>query len=174
MKYSAFPLSLLLSVFFSFGCYAKNEFTIEEVLGSSFPSGLVCSDKGNYAAWIENHNGIRNIFVSDGKETWQITKYTEDDGQNISNLFISPDNSILLFVRGGAPNRSGEIPNPLSLPEKTNRQIWKIDIDGKNIELISDGSSPSLSNNGKILAFLKGGQAWKAELGSDKDPTVDS
>jgi len=170
MKYPVFPLGLFLSVILTLGTYAQNDFTIEEILGSSFPSGLICSDNGDYSSWVENHKGIRNIFTFDGNRTRQITDYSEDDGQEISGLVFSPDNSFMIFIRGGAPNRSGEIPNPLSWPDRANKQIWKIDINGKNLELISDGSSPSLSNNGKILAFIKGGQTWKTELDSDKDP----
>jgi len=172
MKYPALPLCLLLSVFISLGCFAQNNFTVEEILGSSFPTGLVCSDYGEYAAWVENHQGIRNIYISDGTTSKKLTAYEEDDGQEISNLVFSPDHSFLIFVRGGAPNRSGEIPNPLSLPSAAKREIWKINLDDNSLGLISEGSSLSLSHDGKILAFINHGQAWKADLETGVDPKL--
>ncbi|MBT3244343.1 MAG: hypothetical protein HN352_14430 [Bacteroidetes bacterium] len=128
-------------------------------MSSGFPSGLVSSMTADLVAWVENLEGVRNIFVSNGQETQQITNYSRDDGQEISNLIISPDNTFIIFERGGAPNQQGEIPNPLSLAEKTKRQIWKINTDDKKPVLISEGDHPVLSSDGKTLLFSRRGQA---------------
>jgi len=149
---------------------AQNGFSIKDIMSSGFPEGLVCSSTEDLAAWVENREGVRNIFIYDGSRTRQLTEYKEDDGQVISSIIFSPDNSFLIFIRGGDPNRSGEIPNPLSLPERAKRQIWKIDLNGKNLKLISSGSSPVLSNKGNLLVFSDAGQIFKADLSSEDDP----
>ena len=162
---------LLIIITFSVKSLAQDDLTIKEVLSYNFPSGLVVSETGDLAAWIENKEGRRNIFISDGNSPGkQITSYQEDDGQQISNLIINPDNKSIIFIRGGAPNRKGEIPNPMSLPERVKRQIWEIDIEDKSLKLIAEGSSPALSHNGKLLVFIKNGQVWKINLDKNEEP----
>ena len=170
-----FSTTLFCSFFIilSTSIFAQEDFTIDQVMNSDFPSGLTTSSSGDFAAWVQNKKGIRNIYISDGsKLTKKITSFTKDDGQTIRNLIFSADNKYLFFVRGGAPNSSGEIPNPLSLPEKVKREIWKIDLEKDSLKLVSEGSSPSLSHNGNILAFINKGQIWKAELSSEKTPEL--
>lgn len=175
--YTIFSTILLLHIImwatFSVEIFAQVDFTINQVMSSGFPTSLTTSSSGDFAAWVQNKKGIRNIYISDGSmPTRKVTSFTNDDGQTISNLIFSPDNKYLFFVRGGAPNSYGEIANPLSSPEKTKREIWKIDLENDSLKLVSEGSSPSLSHNGTILAFINKGQAWKVELSSEKKPEL--
>lgn len=175
--YTIFSTILLLHIFmwatFSVEIFAQVDFTIDQVMSSGFPTSLTTSSSGDFAAWVQNKKGIRNIYISDGSmPTRKVTSFTNDDGQTISSLIFSPDNKYLFFVRGGAPNRYGEIANPLSSPEKAKREIWKINLEKDSLKLVSEGSSPSLSHNGTILAFINKGQAWKAELSSEKNPEL--
>lgn len=175
--YTIFSTILLLHIImwatFSVEIFAQVDFTIDQVMSSGFPTSLTTSSSGDFAAWVQNKKGIRNIYISDGSmPTRKVTSFTNDDGQTISNLIFSPDNKHLFFVRGGAPNSYGEIANPLSSPEKAKREIWKINLENDSLKLVSEGSSPSLSHNGTILAFINKGQAWKAELSSGKTPEL--
>ena len=105
---------------------AQSPFSIEEVLSFSFASGLVASPTGDRIAWIENREGERNIWVAEGPR-WQgrpFTDYTGDNGQELSGLTFSADGSKLFWVRGGAPNRQGEVPDPLFSPSEEERGIW--------------------------------------------------
>jgi dipeptidyl aminopeptidase/acylaminoacyl peptidase len=164
---------ILLWIVFPFENIAQPGFTIRQVMSSGFPENLTTSSSGDFAAWVQNKNGVRNIYISDGsKPSKRVTSYSMDDGQVINSLIFSPDHKFLYYVRGGAPNRSGEIPNPLSLPEKEKREIWRVDLNNDSLKLISEGSSPSLSHNGEILAFINRGQVWKAELSSEKKPVT--
>lgn len=167
-------LPVFLCTFFSLGIFAQNNFTIEQVMSSGFPSTLTISASGDFAAWVQNKKGIRNIYVSSGspESTREVTSFNIDDGQAIADLIFSPDNKQLFFVKGGAPNRQGKIPNPLSLPEKTKRELWKIDLEDGSLKLISEGSSPSLSHNGILLTFINKGQVWKVDLTSENKPEL--
>jgi dipeptidyl aminopeptidase/acylaminoacyl peptidase len=153
----------------SFGLSAQS-FTIDQVLSSPFPTELKAAPKGNKIALVLNRQGERNIWLSEnsGSNFKQITNYQADNGQEIGSLTFTPEGNALIFVRGGAPNSSGEIPNPAQLQESVERAIWKIDTDGKNLKKIATGFYPKLSPKGNTLAYLIGGQVWTLDLDSLK------
>ncbi len=164
---------ICLLLFMSFQLFAQSDkpYSIKQVLSASFPSILTASSTGDKIAWVFNQEGKRNIWIADGPDfkAKQITDYPEDDGQGISNLIFAPGGSQVIYLRGGAPNRQGEIPNPTSNPDWAKRQLWKINIQGGEPVLIGEGSSPALSPNGKVLAFVKSGQIWKRELEGEEE-----
>jgi len=169
LKINNYLILIIATITVSVNLSAQNNFTIEQVMSTSFPSGLITSSSGNMAAWIQNKNGVRNIFISDnGQIKKKVTSFTKDDGQAIGSLIFGPDNKYLFFVKGGAPNRKGEIPNSLSLPNITKREIWQLNLENKSLKLISEGSSPMLSHNGKILVFITKKQIWKVDLTAEK------
>jgi len=139
-----------------------NTLTLDEVLSSPFPYNLICAEKANRIAWVYNSKGARNIWYADGPgyKPQQLTDYTEDSGIGLSQLHFTPDGSILIYVRGGAPNRDGEHPNPMSLPKMTVRTIWSISMKKKTPVLIAEGSGPVVSPSGKKLIFLQKGKVF--------------
>ncbi|HSR43009.1 MAG TPA: hypothetical protein VLL48_12570, partial [Longimicrobiales bacterium] len=88
-------------------------FTIADVLSAPMPSELVAAPSGARFAWIQNAEGVRNLWVAEEPEFQgrPITAYAEDDGQEIADPVFTPDGAAVVFVRGGAPNREGEFPN---------------------------------------------------------------
>ena len=140
-------------------------FSIEAILSASFPTDLVASTSGDRVAWVLNKEGVRNIWTASGPQ-WspkQVTTYDKDDGQAISQLMFGADET-LVYIRGGAPNRQGEIPNPTSEVNKAKRQIWKIGLDGMGPKLLTEGSSPELSPDGKLVTYIRGGKVWVKPL----------
>ncbi len=152
-------------------------FTLEQILGSPFPSGMSAAPKGGKVAWVINHQGARNIWVAGppdykGK---QITQWSEDDGQTISQLAWTPDGNRIVFVRGDGANRRGELPNPLHLPGGTEQAIWMVDAEGAaEPHKLTEGSGPAVSPRGDGLAFTRRGQVWwidfEAPQGEDLKP----
>ena len=110
---------------------AQETFTIEDVLSAPFPSGLVASPSEDLVAWVRDDRGRRNVWVAEAPawEARSLTSYAEDDGQEISDLVLTPDRRVL-FVRGGAPNRQGELPNPESVAGGVERDLWIVSVDG--------------------------------------------
>jgi dipeptidyl aminopeptidase/acylaminoacyl peptidase len=149
----------------------KAQVTIENLLSAPFPSGLVASADGNKIAWIFNDKGSRNIYVADAPAFTErkITAFQGDDGQEISSLSFTPDGKALVFVRGGAPNGRGEIPNPVALQTDLDRALWLINVDGTGLRKLGKGSYPKISPAGNEVAFLSGGQVWAARLDSAKE-----
>ena len=65
-----------------------------------FPTELVGSPNGNKIAFALDEQGKRNVFVAEGPEfrARKLTHFTNDDGQEITSLSISPDGNWVVFV----------------------------------------------------------------------------
>jgi dipeptidyl aminopeptidase/acylaminoacyl peptidase len=148
---------------------AFTQFTLEDILSAAHPSNLTAAQKENKVAWVANKEGKRNIWIYDEKnKAQQLTDYQEDDGQGISNLIFRASGNEILFVRGGAPNRAGEIPNPTSDIHAEKRQLLKINEQTKAVDTLAEGSNMVLSPNEQSLAFVKRGQVWLYDFNTQK------
>ncbi len=150
---------------------AQAPFTVRDVLSSSTASGLVAAPVGDRIAWIENHEGRRNLWVADGPD-WrgrQLTNYHVDDGQELSSLTFSITGDDLFFVRGGAPNRQGETPDPLYTADEEGRAVWRISLEGGDPVHVIDGGSISVSTDGSRVAFTKGRDIMSLALVPDAE-----
>src|SRR5947207_375840 len=107
-------LSLLFGLVFFFNASVFSQFTLEQVLSSPFPSELTASRTGDRIAWVFDKEGRRNIWVADGPQlkARQLTKFNDDDGQELTDLGFSADGNWIVFVHGGDKNSRGEVPNP--------------------------------------------------------------
>ena len=147
-------------------------FSVRDVMAYSFASGLVAAPVGDRIAWVENAEGERNIWVA-GAPEWrgrQLTDFEGDDGQELTSLVFTPDGERLLFVRGGGPNRQGEVPDPLYTPDEEGRAVWSIALDGGEPSHIVDGGGFTLSPDGLRIAFSRGADLMALELSGDAEP----
>jgi dipeptidyl aminopeptidase/acylaminoacyl peptidase len=146
---------------------AQEMVSLESLMAAGFPSDLVTSPSSDRIAWVENKEGVTNIFTfTAGTEVRQLTNFSEDDGQAIGELILTPGDGSLLFVRGGAPNRRGEIPNPRTFAEPPQREIWRYHFAGDSLELIGAGAGMALSPDGEKLVFVRGGAVRERFLNS--------
>ena len=164
---------LFLIVFFSGDILINAQVTIENLLSPPFPTSLIVSPDGNRIAWVFNNKGERNIYVAEAplfKER-RLTNYQGDDGQEITDLSFTPDNSKIVFIRGGYSNNRGEFPNPGRLQAVVDRAIWVINYDGSELRKLAKGDYPKISPDGKQVAFLLSDQVWIVSLDSTKEAT---
>lgn len=151
--------------------YAQGEFTLTQVMGASFPSELTASSESDLLAWVSNANGVRNIYLSDSKASVrQLTDYDADDGQSLSNLLFTAGNNYLIYSRGSAPNRNGEVPNPRSYVHPAKRELYKINLSDNTTEPLAEGHSPTLSADGHLLSYIHKGQVYLIDLMKDQEP----
>jgi dipeptidyl aminopeptidase/acylaminoacyl peptidase len=140
---------------------AAPAFTVDHALSAPFPDGLTASPKGDAFAWVENAAGVRNIRVARAPDyqAAQVTRFTSDDGQEISQIAWSPDGTRLFFTRGGDPNGRGEVPNPRSDPAGIRQEIWTAGVSMEPAK-VADGHSPAVSPDGLTVVWIAAGQIW--------------
>ena len=146
-------------------------FSVDDVMSFSFASGLVAAPAGDRVAWIENREGERNVWVAEGP-AWEgrpLTSYRGDDGQELGGLTFSPDGNRVFWVRGGAPNRQGEVPDPLSTPDEEGRAVWVSDFTGGDATHLVDTGNFTISPNGAHLAYSSGREIFLLALGAETD-----
>ena len=150
--------------------FAASAPTLDQVLSYTYDSGLVASEKGDRFAWVENLRGVRNIWSAGAadRQPHQLTHYTADDGQELTQLTFSADGSQLLYVRGGDhdanwPAQGNLAPNPDNSPSEAKVTIWSVSLaDSASAPVqVAEGDSPALSSKGQ-LAYVKDGQIWTA------------
>jgi len=134
-------------------------FTIDQVLGFSFPTELTAAPSASRVAWVSNVRGVRNIMVADapGYQARKITAHTADDGQELQQLAWTPDGTAVVYVRGGTAN-------PESNPKGVAEEVWIAAVNQVSPRKIGDGHDPAVSPRGDRIAFVRGGQVWWATM----------
>ena len=148
------------------------EFTMADVLRYPFASDLATAERAGVIAWVSNVEGVRNIWLAraPGFAPREITHYTEDDGQEITQLTFAADGSRLLYVRGGDhdanwPAEGNLAPDPTSAPAQALTTIWSASLSGGAPRQVVEGDAPAVSSRGQ-LAYIKDGQVWTADPAS--------
>ena len=151
--------------------------SLEQALGYPFISGLVAAEHADRIAWVQDVRGVRNVWVADGPGFGprQATRYTEDDGQELTGLTFSPDGARLLYVRGGDHDANwaadGKLaPNPAASPDEPKVTIWSASPDAAAAPVkLAEGDFPALSARG-VLAYVKDDQVWTTTLDGHGKP----
>jgi dipeptidyl aminopeptidase/acylaminoacyl peptidase len=152
---------------------STGQFTLDQIMGAPFNSGLIAAPIGNKLAWISNVDGRRNLWVAvstAGNAEYHarpITSYDKDDGQEISGLSWSPDATSIAFTRGGGPHGHEKMsPNPALLPQGIEQEVWTASLNEGAPRKVGRGHSAVFSPMGDRLAWVLDGQIWAEDLGS--------
>ena len=146
--------------------------TMQQLLAYTYVSGLVASQNGDRFAWVEDVRGVRNIWsaLASDSAPHQLTHYTTDDGQELTQLLFSADGSHLVYVRGGDhdenwPAKGNLAPDPSNDPTEPKIIIWSISTGPSTTAPVklAEGDSPALSSKGE-LAYVKDGAIWTVPL----------
>ena len=136
--------------------------TIEQLLSAPFTSEIVASPSGAAVAWVFDERGARNLWVAAAPAFTgrRVTAHQADDGQDITSIAFTPDASSLVYVRGGAANRAGDIPNPTSDTSGAEQAVWTVAVAGGAPRKLGVGAAPAVSPRGDLAAFVQRGQIW--------------
>ncbi|HEX8064490.1 MAG TPA: alpha/beta fold hydrolase [Allosphingosinicella sp.] len=120
-------------------------------------------------AWVESAAGVRNIwFAERGKGARALTAFTQDDGQQLSDLTLTSDGAQLAFVRGGDPDsRDDALPNAAWDAEPPRQQLFLTETAGGEALRVGEGHSPTFSPDGKRLAYTRRGEIWLWQRGAE-------
>jgi len=141
-------------------------FTLEQILGASFPSSLAASPVGGKVAWVSNVRGVRNILAA-APPDYQgraVTANSTDDGQDIDELQWTPDGEAIVYTRSDGAN-------PALDPRGAEQAVWIAVLDGSAPRRIGEGNSPAVSPRGDWILFLRHGQLWWAPADGKAQPS---
>jgi len=172
-------LSLALFCVCAAVAQAQSTFTLEQVMGSPFPNGLVAAEKASRVAWVFNVKGVRNVWIADGPDfnrtARAVTHYSADDGQPIASLRLTADGKTVLYAHGSELNESKESANPASSTLNAKQQVFAIDTSsrGKPTEprLLGEMGCPEedcediqVSPDGKLALWSAKKKLWVASV----------
>jgi dipeptidyl aminopeptidase/acylaminoacyl peptidase len=156
---------LLFFVVTKAGAQAKP--TIEQFMSPASPLDLVAAKKADRLAWMVYDRGMRNVYTAAAPSfrPVRLTRFLEDNGIDVSDVTISDDGGVVVFVRGSAPNRDGWIANPSHDPDGPAREIWAVrTAPGSAAFRIAEGAAPELSPDGRFVLYVKEGQIYRARV----------
>ena len=120
------PLAVALLVVPAGRLAAQGKATIEQFMSPASPLELTAARKVDRVAWVTYERGLGNVYTAaaPGFRPVRLTSFLEDDGIDVSDVSLSDDGTLAVFVRGSAPNRQGWIANPSHDPAGADRAIW--------------------------------------------------
>ena len=143
----------------------QSPFTLDQILGITFPDNLVAAPSGQRIAYTIMQRGARSVWVADGPDFTprRLTGYP-DDGQEITSLqFAGTDR--LIYARGGDhgsnwPPPNNLQPDPASSPVEPKIEIWALSVTDSVPVKLADGDDPLVSPRGDRVVFTKGRELW--------------
>src|ERR1700678_1673240 len=165
-----------LSALVAMAVPASANFTMEQVLHYPYSDSLASAEHADRIAWVRNVAGVRNVWIAEGPafKAHQVTQYTDDDGQEITQLTFSPDGTHLVYVRGGDHDANwpaeGKLqPDPAASPEEPKVTIWSASLSGAAPVKIAEGDAPVISSK-NTLAYIANDQVWTTTLDGKGKP----
>lgn len=132
--------------------------SVSSVLEAPFVASLSAAPARGAVAFVLREGGSRNIYLAEppAYTPRKLTSFDQDDGAEVTDLTWSKDAQSLIFVRGGAPNRRGERPNPTSNPAGVKQQVHLMNLSTGDTRLVGEGASPMVSVKGDQIFFISG------------------
>jgi dipeptidyl aminopeptidase/acylaminoacyl peptidase len=154
---------------------APSSLSVDQLLSYPFPENMIAAPSGAAFAFTLNERGVRNVYLADGPafHARRLTAYTEDDGQELTNLTFSDDGKVLVYVRGGDhganwPADGNLMPNPGSSPVQPKMQVWSISTTAGQPRLLGEGDTPVVAPKTGKVAFVRDHHIWIAPLDGSK------
>lgn len=115
----------------------------------------VASADGNAFAFAAREGGTRSIyFARVSARAKAVAVYPGDDGQDLSQLALSSDGTLLAYVRGSTLNSKGEVSNPRLFTTPPRREVWLVNtVTGSAPRLLGPGDAPIFSPDGNQLVW---------------------
>ncbi len=140
--------------------------TIAEFLNPASPLDLASARHADRIAWMAYEEGKRNVYTAAAPafKPVRLTNFMQDDGTDLTDVTISDNGAMIVFVRGSAPNREGWVANPSHDAGGAERAIWAVRPAGGPAWRVAEGSNPVLSPDGRTVLYLKDDQIYRARL----------
>jgi len=149
-------------------------FSLADILSPGFAYGVVSARDTDRIAWLENEEGRRNVYTAAAPdfEPVRLSSVAADDGVDLSDLQISDDGSVVVFIRGHRPNQDGWVANPASDPRGGAREVWAASTRGGSPWRVVSALDIALSPDGRWVLHVRDGQIHRAEVDPGTQPNV--
>jgi dipeptidyl aminopeptidase/acylaminoacyl peptidase len=144
---------------------SSERFTVASVLSAPIVAAPVSAGDGRSIAYGARETTDRNIyFMRVGEPARRIVNFPGDDGQELSQVAVSQTGSAVAFVRGGAPNSQGDLPNPTALPDPPQQQVWIVGTKDDAPRFLGTGSAPRFTPGDRQVIWTSGEGVMGATL----------
>jgi len=159
------------------GRAAAGGFTLEQVLSAPFTSELIADPTARNFAWVERTEGRRNVWLATPRrgaaafDSRPLTRYADDDGQDVGELQFIPGHDALVYVRGGdfeAPDKP--YPNPAHFAAPPQQNLWLVRFAGGTPVKLAEGHAPAVAPRGDRVVFVRKGDLYAVEPRSGAKP----
>ena len=167
-------LALSLAIGYAPSLGAQGKPTIEQFLSPASPLEITTAGKADRIAWITYERGMRNVYTAAAPSFTpvRLTRWLQDNGIDLTDVVLSDDGRLAVFVRGSAPNREGWIANPSHDPNGPERAIWAVSTSGTSApRKLAEGTAPALSPDGRWVLYVKDGQIFRAPTTTPASPS---
>ncbi len=140
--------------------------TLDAALSAPYVADLISSPDGTTVAFVAHEREQRNVYVAGAADTTgrRVTSFTTDDGREIDQLAFSHDGGAVAFRRGTGYNGDGAVPNPRSLVNPPELEIWVSDTHGGKAIQAGTGSSPQIAPDGSRMVWVSHRQLMSAPI----------
>ena len=140
--------------------------TVAQFLSPSSPLELARARNVDRVAWVAYERGMRNVYTAAAPDfkAVRLTSFMQDDGVDVSEVDLSDDGSIAIFMRGTEPNRQGWNANPTHDPRGAERAIWAVRTSGGPAWRVAAATSATLSPDGRTALYVRDGQIHRARI----------
>jgi dipeptidyl-peptidase 4 len=149
--------------------------TIAQFLSPAEPLELTSAKKADRVAWVAYEKGMRNVYTAAAPNfrPVRLTRFLQDDGIDLTDVSLSDNGAVAVFIRGSAPNRQGFVANPEHNPNGTERAIWAVRTDGSSPAVrVAEAISPEVSPDGRYVLYVKDGQIYRGRTTPISQPTA--
>ena len=144
---------------------SSETFTMASVIAAPYIYPPAPSADGRHLAYITREGRSRNVyFMPVGKPARLIAGYPDDDGRDLSDVAVAQQGGAVAYVRGGRVNKQGDSPNPTSVPDMPQQQVWIAGSDGDAPRLLGPGADPLFTPDDQQILWVSKGSLWAATL----------
>src|SRR3954469_9176786 len=141
--------------------------SFRQFLSPAAPLEIASAKKVDRLAWPTFEEGKRNVFTAAAPSfaPRRLTSFLKDDGIDLSDVQISDDGAVVVFMRGTALNRVGWAANPSADPDGPERAVWAArTAGGAAWRVASDVTAPQLAPDGSAVLFVREGQIHRVRV----------